>query len=219
MSEAAPDPVGATRPRIGLTCSPGRSETGSADMLDHAYVTAVAEAGGTPLMIPVLTPMHVDAVLATLDGIVFTGGGDLDPSTYGQERGPDVYGVDAVRDRWELALARASCLPALGICRGAQLLNVAAGGTLVQDLPERTLWGHRETDRPGDEIHVVDIAGESRLRAVLEVEAVRANTLHHQSVDVIGKDFVVVGWADDGTTEAIESVDRPILAVQWHPEL
>ena len=204
------------RPRIGITSS--HHEDGHA--LARDYVEAVVAAGGLPVMLPILAPELAPVALRDLDGLLLSGGGDLDPARYGATPHPDVYGVDPARDAWELALVAAAHQPVLGICRGSQVLNVAAGGTLVQHLPDRTSIVHREMDRKRELVHDVEVQAGSRLHGVLGGPHHRVNTLHHQAVDQVGDGLVAVAWAPDGTIEAVEAVgDRPILAVQWHPEL
>lgn len=210
------------RVRIGITTGPGPSPHGPVTAVERAYADAVVAAGGIPLQLPVLDPAHAGEVLGAIDGLLMSGGGDVDPGRYGQERSAAVHEVEPDRDAWELALvaARPAAMPLLGICRGAQILNVALGGTLVQDLPERTSAEHQAADRPGDEIHVVDLVEGSLVRRVVGLDQVRANTLHHQSVDGLGRGLIVTGWADDGTVEAVEAADgSPVIGVQWHPEL
>jgi putative glutamine amidotransferase len=209
--------------RIGITASPGTNADRPADVLNRAYIDAVADAGGLPLVLPILGPEHADAVLDTLDGLVMSGGGDVDPARYGQRPVPEVGGVDERRDEWEIALVRGALrrgMPILGICRGAQVLNVACGGTLVQDLPSISDHPHRAADRWDESVHPVEVDGCSKLAEVLEVTSVGVNTLHHQAVADVGRDLCAVAWAEDGTIEAIEFEDsRPVLGVQWHPEL
>lgn len=207
------------RPRIGITCARRVTEDGLLDSVSHAYVDAVFTAGGLPVLLPVLDPAIAAVVLKGLEGLLLTGGGDVDPVLYGSVAVQEVYGVDPDRDAWELALVRQAGLPVLGICRGAQVMNVARGGTLVLDLPDRTSLDHRVLERQHEEVHVVAVKDGSCLRRVLGLANVRANTLHHQSVDVVGDGLEVVGCADDNTIEAIEDPRGPLLGVQWHPEL
>jgi len=209
------------RPRIGVTSwrSPGDGAGEETLVLNRAYVDAVLAAGGLPLVLPVLAPGDADDVLATVDGLLLTGGGDVDPARYGQEAVPEEYGVYAARDDWELALARAAQVPVLGICRGAQVLNVAAGGTLVPDVPTATGVEHRVRERSREVVHGVTVVAGTLLHAVVGSEAVDVNTLHHQAVDRPGAGFRVVATAPDGTVEAIERADGAALGVQWHPEL
>lgn len=204
------------RPRIGITSTAERVPSDPHVSLRRAYVEAVAAAGGLPLVVPILDPSDAAAVLASLDGIVFSGGGDVDPARYGEVPVPEVYGVDQARDGWEIELARVARIPVLGICRGAQVLNVAAGGTLVQHLPDHLDW-----DRAHDIVHEVSVADGTRLRAVVGDDSIGVNTLHHQAIAEVGDGLRVVARDGDGVVEAIESTtaDRHLIAVQWHPEL
>src|SRR4051812_40745395 len=126
------------KPRIGITTTPRTHEDRLQEATDRANVTAIVRAGGIPLILPVLDPAEADGVVSCLDGILLSGGGDVDPARYGGLPVPEVRGIDGGRDGWELALVAAGLdhgLPVLGICRGAQLVNVAAGGTLIEHLP------------------------------------------------------------------------------------
>lgn len=210
-------------PRIGITTSPDVINDRPHDTLNRAYVDAVVRAGGAPILIPVLEPTLVDAMLGGLDGIILSGGSDIDPATYHEMPDPSVYGVNEGRDAWEIALACAAIergVPVLAICRGAQVVNVAHGGTLVQHLPAVTTQVHRDTERFADEVHRVDIERASLLADVLGTTEAGVNTLHHQAVRDLGAGLRAVAWAHDGTIEAIESATRSaVLGVQWHPEL
>jgi putative glutamine amidotransferase len=206
------------KPRIGITTSPRPKDDCTVDGANRSYASAVLAAGGIPLLLPVLAPDAAAEVLASVDGLLLSGGADVDPARYGAVAIPAVYGVNPERDAWELALlaaAEATAVPTLGICRGAQILNVARGGTLVLDLPD-----HRVPDRYGEVIHQVVLEPGSLLTQAARCRAIGVNTLHHQAVDVVGRGLRAVGWATDGTIEAVEAVDgAPVLAVQWHPEL
>lgn len=190
-----------------------------AETLDRSYVDAVARAGGLPVLLPVLDPEDALDVLEGLDGLLLTGGPDIDPARYGAVAAPEVYGIDPSRDGWELALARHATIPMLGICRGTQVLNVARGGSLVQHLPAGTTVEHRAKDRPGRTVHRVRVERGSQLHQALGTARVRANSLHHQAVAEVGTGLRVVGVGDDGVVEAIEATSGAVLGVQWHPEL
>jgi putative glutamine amidotransferase len=210
------------KPRIGVTSSPSLHEDRFLEALDRAYVTAVIRAGGLPFVLPVLEPEEVPAVLACLDGLFFTGGGDVDPARYADTASPHVQGLDPERDAYEIALARAAVskgLPIFGICRGAQVLNVALGGTLVQHLPDVSEQRHCAKEQWAEAVHTVTVRPESRLRAVVGVDVLGVNSLHHQAVASVGGGLQPVAWAEDGTIEAVESLGLSrILGVQWHPE-
>lgn len=206
-------------PRIGITTCTHQAD-GPVESVGRPYVDAVLGAGGIPIVLPVLEPGFAPAVLEGIDGLLLTGGADVDPAAYGGTGHPEVYGVDPARDAWELALARAASVPTLGICRGAQVIGVAAGGTLVAHLPDVTGLEHRVRERDRELVHDVDVVAGSRLHAVVGGVRIGVNTLHHQAVDRVGDGLVVSARATDGTIEAVEGVgDRPVLGVQWHPEL
>jgi putative glutamine amidotransferase len=207
------------RPRIAVTTSPAEPDPRYAGVR-RAYVDSVVAAGGVPVLLPILDPIHAPIALEGIDGLLLSGGGDVDPARYGAAAHPEVYGVDADRDAWELALVAASTVPVLGICRGTQVLNVAAGGTLVQHLPDRTEVRHRDREREAELVHAVEVVPGSRLHAVVGGLTIGVNSLHHQAIDQVAAGFAVVARAGDGTVEAIEAQsDRPVLGVQWHPEL
>lgn len=186
------------------------------------YVQAVRRAGGVAVIIP---PGDDDprAGLARLDGIILSGGGDIEPRLYGAQPHPEVYGIDQERDAFEIALARAAAedrVPMLAICRGIQVVNIALGGDLVQHLPDVTSGAvqHRTGSASGTR-HRVRIAADSHLAAICRAQEVVVQSWHHQAPRLLGKGLRAVAWADDGTVEAVESSDHPALvAVQWHPE-
>ncbi len=179
-------------------------------------------AGGLPFIVPTLDPSDAAAVVAELDGLVLSGGGDLEPATYGAAPSSELGGVDPERDRWELALVAAAedlGVPVLGICRGLQALNVAAGGTLVPHLPDRTDRQHRVTGRDCEPVHSVDVVHGSVLYG-LTGPSCGVNSLHHQAADQVGAGLRAVGFAPDGVIEALEDTRwGRTLGVQWHPEL
>ncbi len=196
---------------------------GANHTVDRAYTTAVAGAGGLPLLlVPVDDPA---AVLDRIDGLVLSGGGDVEPSRYGGEWHDTVYGVDPSRDDFELALveeARARRLPTLAICRGMQVLNVALGGSLIVDIPSQVdgALGHSRVGEHARERHQpVSVDAGCRLAAVVG-RSVAVNSIHHQAVDRLGRGLRVVARAPDGIVEGLEHEDAgwPLWAVQWHPE-
>jgi putative glutamine amidotransferase len=219
--------MGHMRPLIGVTTSELRpssagtlrrhGEPPHAEMaLGMTYLRAIEAAGGMPVVLPPLG--DAVAYLDRLDGICLSGGPDLDPDAYGAperhaELGPTEPGLDA----FELELARAADvrgLPILGICRGAQALNVARGGTLHQHLP-----GHRQTEPATATTHTVQIEPGTRLAGIAGAGRLRVNSFHHQAVDVLGRGLRVVARSADGLAEAIEgSGARLVLGVQWHAE-
>ena len=218
------------RPLIGVTTSelrPGSLATlqraGAPPhpeiMLGTTYLRAIDAAGAIPVILSPVDLAAVPELVGRLDGVCLTGGPDLDPVAYGAgTRHPLLGATDAGVDAFELAVARAadaSGLPLLGICRGAQALNVARGGTLHQHVD-----GHRQTDLPTVTTQSVSVAADSLLATVTgSGPTLAVNSFHHQAVDVPGAGLRVVAWANDGTAEAIEDRARPfVLAVQWHAE-
>jgi putative glutamine amidotransferase len=210
------------KPLIGLSPTPATHENRLIEHVNRSYVDAVLRAGGIPLMLPVLDPADAAEVLGTLDGLILTGGDDVDPLRYGAAAVAEVRGVDAGRDAFELALvaaAAAAGIPVLGVCRGTQILNVAMGGTLVQHLPDVTDQPHCVRDRFAEPVHEVGIQAASRLAGIVGIDRLPVNSLHHQAVDALGAGLRAVAWAEDGVVEAIESIWPRMLGVQWHPEL
>ena len=195
-----------------------------AALLPMSYIDQVTEAGGVPVLLPPVP--GVASALGRLDGLILTGGGDVEPAGYGAEADPRTSRVQPDRDQAELELlaaALAEGLPVLGICRGMQVLNVARGGTLCQHLPDEA--GHRPA--PGTfGSHRVRLAPGSRLASVLRPAggehelALDVATAHHQGIDRLGDGLVPVAWAQDGLIEAVELAGQHpfALGVQWHPE-
>jgi putative glutamine amidotransferase len=188
-------------------------------LLPASYVDDVSAAGGAPVLLP--SAPGAAAAAARLDGLILTGGGDLDPASYGQRPHPRTGRVSAERDQAELALLGAALsagLPVLGICRGMQLLNVARGGTLRQHLPD----GSGHAPPPGTfGSHPVRVAPASRLAAIVEGTVLDVPTSHHQAIEALGAGLAAAAWADDGVIEAVELTNSQhpfVIAVQWHPE-
>jgi putative glutamine amidotransferase len=218
------------RPLIGLTASIMDLPWAGALRLPAAigwssYTRAVDAAGGVPV---VLVPDGdgVDETLAALHGLVLPGGADLDPALYGEvEVHPTVYGVNGDRDRFEIALTRAALardLPVLAICRGVQVLNVALGGTLYQDVPDQhpARAEHRQPGPAAEPHHAVRVEPGSCLALAYGAERVAANSFHHQGIRVVAPGLRAVGWSPDGLIEGLESLDHAfVVGVQWHPEV
>ena len=213
------------KPVVGITTYVELAKWGAweldAALIPFAYVQAVERAGARPLLVPP-SEDGVDETLDALDGLLFSGGADLDPDLYGAEAHPATNGVRPARDRAELALlegALARDMPVLAVCRGVQVLNVARGGDLVQHLPD--VVGderHRETAGVFSE-HPVRIEDDSKLGSLLGDHA-PVKSSHHQGVGAVGRGLREVAWADDGTIEALEDPDRTFaVGVLWHPEV
>jgi putative glutamine amidotransferase len=189
------------------------------DGTQRDYGDRVVEAGGVPFLL--IGRSGSSALLSRADGLLFTGGGDVEPARYGVAQSSETGGVDVERDRAEVELvaeAEATGIPVLAVCRGIQIVNVARGGTLIQHLPEVTTEPHLVIDRPHDLVHAVRVDPDSELRLILGADEVRVNSLHHQAVDRVGEDLRAVAWAEDGTIEAVEDRRSRIIGVQWHPE-
>ena len=209
------------RPAIGV--SMGHADFGSraTDATEKAYAQAVVSAGSIPLLIPALSAVPPEEVIARLDGLVLTGGGDVDPRRYGAVPSPLSGGIDEERDALEISLVRRAVeagLPTLAICRGCQVLNVALGGTLIQDLPEVTNLAHLVAQPRSAIVHDVGVQQGSRLSAIVGSSSLGVNSIHHQAVERTAPELTAVGRADDGVVEAIEHPSLPMLGVQWHPE-
>lgn len=209
------------KPLIGLTTY-GRS-TDDRFTLPAEYVDAVRRAGGVPVLMAPGEP-HWGAVLGEVDAFVLTGGGDIDPDRYGGRKHETNYGVDQERDVLELAVARAildTGLPALGICRGAQILNVVEGGTLIEHIPDAVGDTVLHRAPPREPItHKVVVKPGSRLRNIIGRDECEVTSWHHQAPAQVAQRFEVVATAPDGIVEAFEMPDHPwLIAVQWHPEL
>lgn len=208
------------RPLIGISAHQLLVRDGDVEafhqVVNTAYVKAVRKAGGVPMLLPLVEPDDAPALLERVDGLLMTGGGDVDPATYHAEADPRTSRVDPSRDERDVVLCRVAVerdLPTLAICRGSQVLSVALGGTLVQHID-----GHFDIERYNEPVHEVEIEPGSKLAGWLGVTALDVNTLHHQAVSTVGPDASVVAHAGDGTIEGLEVSER-IVGVQWHPEL
>jgi putative glutamine amidotransferase len=196
--------------------------------LGLAYLRAVESAGGIPVVLsPLADPAAIDTLLGHLAGVCLSGGPDLDPCNYGAEADPELGPTEPDLDLFELSVARradALGLPILGLCRGAQTLNVARGGTLIQHLPAVTdgTVDHRQTISGWLTSHTVEIAPESQLARIVGRERMDVNSFHHQSTERIGEGLRPVAWSSDGVVEAIECehdvAGALLLGVQWHAE-
>jgi len=214
-----------TRPVIGISAYSEQARWGSWDLpatlLPQNYADKVAAAGGAPVLLPPVA--GIEEAVASLGGLIISGGPDIEPARYGEAPGPRTTIVRPARDAAEVALLRAAIgagVPVLGVCRGLQVMNVALGGTLIQHLPD--VVGH-EGHSPhhgamGE--HKVTICADvpSRLAGILGTGTIVVPTHHHQGIARLADGLTATAWADDGTIEAVE-MDAPfVLGVQWHPE-
>jgi putative glutamine amidotransferase len=204
-----------------------RGWTSDAYAVPDGYVSALRRAGVWPVLLPGPDPGRPEEVLAPFSGLLLAGGGDIHPSRYGGPPHPEIYAVDKDRDDIEfdlVAAARAAGLPVLAVCRGFQVVNVAAGGTLRQHLPDEDLAiSHGRPISGRSTFHAVRVDKESRLHGIVGGDTIEhCLSHHHQGVDQLGDGLRAVGWSDDGLVEAVEPHDGApgwLVAVQWHPEV
>jgi putative glutamine amidotransferase len=223
--------AGPVIPVIGVSTYVARVSWGGWErpgaVLPESYYELVASAGGRPLLLPPLRTapsgpeFGADEVIALLDGLVLTGGGDVDPAAYGEAPAPEVVGVSAVRDGSERALLAAALragLPVLAVCRGLQILNVERGGTLHQHLPD--VIGHDAHRRAPFVFGEVKVATEPEtLTSSVFGPSTVVRCSHHQAINHLGSGLIATAHADDGVIEAVELSGLPfVLGVQWHPE-
>lgn len=212
------------RPTIGITCGLTNNDRNTYG-LRREYVCAIEDAGGIPVIIPLLKEnFSLNDVTLLIDGLLLSGGGDIDPSFYNEECQSELRSVNIERDKVEIELvlrALDNNMPIFGICRGIQVLNVAAGGTLYQDISSciETHLQHFQSE-PGDQgTHLIHISENSKLTKIMRSKTVLVNSFHHQAVKDVADDFIVTAVSDDGIVEAIESVKHPFaIGVQFHPE-
>jgi putative glutamine amidotransferase len=222
------------KPLIGLTTE--HLSSGAFDQPDQnaqgmlkTYLEAVTGAGGLPVLIPLsLDGADLQAVYERLDGVLLPGGGDIDPAYFHEAHHPKLGEVDLERDRVEVELVRRAVQdgkPLLGVCRGVQVMNVALGGTLYQDLPSQypgplLRHAHPVRDFPRHhQAHPVQVEEDSQLARVLGTPIAQVNSRHHQAIKEVAPGAVVVARAPDGVIEGLEVPDHPFaLGVQWHPE-
>lgn len=211
-----------THPLIGVSCShPGYNSS-----TRMTYTESVIQAGGTPMLIPITTDSLVlTDIISRLDGILLIGGGDIHPSYFNESPIEQLGEVDSLRDVYDVALIRMAArrnIPMLGICRGEQLINVAFGGTLYQDIPTQyadTTVRHHQAEPSSVPTHTVNLLPGSEIAAIVGQTQLFTNTHHHQAVKQVAPGFRISGWATDSIPEAIESShEYPIWGVQFHPE-
>lgn len=228
------------KPVIGITvnysyngdseCAEGIGVAGQEwQLLADDYVTAVLRAGGVPVMLPVVRDQEVmKEMLGSVDGVLFSGGSDVDPQLFGQTTFGKTGAVIAERDAQEAAMVEyvvnQTQKPVLGICRGIQIINAALGGTLLQHVPDAGFHNHTLTMYPRYMAsHKVDIVPDSILAKAVGTEKLATNSFHHMAVDACAPCLKVVARSEDGVSEAVELAENPngryLLAVQWHPEM
>lgn len=220
-----------TKPVIGVTASAidrRGAAYGEVYTLIRKYAEGVLQAGGVPVIVPHnLDEESLQVLFDRLDGVLLSGGGDIDPANYGEAPRAETSEVAADRDRVELTLARwivEKEKPFLAICRGIQVLNVALGGTLIQDIPSEVPDAlqhsfERGIVERGYHAHAVSIATDSRLAQVMQTELAQTNSWHHQALKQVAPKLQVTAYAPDGVIEAVEVPGQKFaIGVQWHPE-
>lgn len=212
------------KPIIGITCS--HDWENARHRQNDTYIYAVLKAGGIPVLLPCLSALQdITLHLDLLNGLLISGGPDADPIYFGEEPQGGLGGVNPAMDAYEVPLileALKRDMPILGICRGEQMLNIVAGGTLFQDMASagiKNLLKHRQEAPRSYRSHSVIIAEGTKLSQILGAGSIRVNTFHHQAVKNAAPGFVVSAKAPDGVVEAIESINHSfVIGVQWHPE-
>lgn len=210
------------RPIIGITC--GLNE--NSNSIGSEYISAIEEAGGTPIALTLVKRDEcIDDYIRIIDGLLLSGGVDADPILYNEEPHPALGRIDVDRDKVEMQLISKAIsigLPILGICRGIQILNVAAGGTLYQDINSNfnNVLKHRQNAPGYYGTHNIEVRSESRLLRIIGQSKIRVNSFHHQAVKEVAPGFIISAIAHDGVIEGIESINNNFaIGVQFHPEL
>ena len=213
-------------PLIGVTMSITVDKVPERAYVNSAYLHAVQQAGGVPVVLPPqLSGSSSERLARGLDGLLLTGGGDIDPAVFGEAPHPTTYEVAPTRDvleLWAVRTALARRLSVLAICRGVQVLNVALGGTLYQDVASEpgTEVQHGQQEPRDQPTHKVQVKAGSRLAETLGTDELEVNSMHHQALKALGTGLVAVAWAPDHIVEGVELTDPShfVLGVQWHPE-
>jgi putative glutamine amidotransferase len=194
--------------------------------VNEPYITAVANNNGVPFIIPITSNEEaIKAQVSMLDGLILSGGDDLSPFLYGEEPEQLLEATAPERDTFDILVLKYAMecnIPILGICRGAQLINVYHGGSLYQDnsYREGKTLKHKQPNNPSLGTHHVSLDKNSKLYSIYQQDEICVNSFHHQSVKAVGKGLVVVGQSSDGVVEAVESIEYPfMIALQWHPEM
>src|SRR5712691_6203679 len=213
-------------PLIGVSTSITVGKHPERAYVNSAYLHAIQQAGGVPVPLPPqLSAAALERLAGELSGLLLTGGGDVDPARYGETPHPTLYEVAPARDMLETSavhIALERRLPVLAVCRGIQVLNVALGGTLFQDVGTEpgTQLQHSQTEPRDQPTHKVKIEPRSRLAQIMGTDEIEVNSMHHQAVKALGRNLTAVAWAPDQIIEGVEDADpsRFVLGVEWHPE-
>jgi putative glutamine amidotransferase len=213
-------------PLVGITTSITIDQTPERAYVNSAYLHAVQQAGGVPVLLPPqLSKSSLERLVRGLDAVLLTGGGDMDPACFGEAPHPALYDVAPARDALEISVTHMALekrTPLLAICRGIQVLNVALGGTLHQDVgtDPGTEIQHSQKEARDQTTHKVTVTPGSRLAKILGADDVEVNSFHHQVIKALGRGLTAVAWAPDQLIEGVELADDSpfVLGVQWHPE-
>lgn len=219
------------KPIVGVICNVKRINFENREFVDinyatEKYIESLEKADCVPLLIPCMNDQtSYQALLDVVDGLLLTGGADIDPMIFGQDQKPgigEVYHEVDVEQIYLAQYAKEHNIPILGICKGAQVMNVALGGTLIQDiereLPQATL--HSQTIHSQKPSHRIRLGNGSKLQEIFGTELLDTNSFHHQSIDQLGEGLCVTAQSNDGIVEAVEHMDHPFyVGVQWHPEM
>jgi putative glutamine amidotransferase len=209
------------KPIIGITMD----WEGGTYRVNDSYVQAVLNAGGIPICLPYIAEEDGEQLINKIDGLLLTGGGDINPILFGEEPLPKLGRVVTKRDEREIQWTKIALqrnIPILAICRGLQVLNVALGGTIIQDIysqNEREILLHTQNSHRSETSHFVHLQDKCKLQQVVSSTKIAVNSFHHQAVKEIAEDLTIVGVASDGIVEAVEHKTSPFcIGVQWHPE-
>lgn len=210
------------KPIIGVTSSYENEK--DRYYLSQAYIKSIEEAGGIPVIFPNLKAGSIQRLTEQVDGYLFTGGDDVDPYYFGEEPLPGTGEITPGRDRFEMelaALALEGSKPVLALCRGIQVINIAAGGTIYQDIYSQRTKPLKHTQKAPRwyPTHKIDIKPESKLAQILDAAEVRVNSFHHQAINQLAPGFIISATASDGVIEGIENPEHPfMMGLQCHPE-
>ncbi|KAF5038396.1 MAG: gamma-glutamyl-gamma-aminobutyrate hydrolase family protein [Sedimentibacter saalensis] len=212
---------------IGITADKIMEDGFYYEKVNESNLNAVFQHGGVPVILPITEDEKtIEKYLSFVDGIYFTGGGDINPLLFGEEPIRQIGAIDYDRDAFEVKLykhAAAKNMPMLGICRGQQIMNIAAGGTLYQDIytQRQNTNGHSpKFTFGGYEHHTVNLLKDSMIFNILKTDKIKTNSFHHQAVKDVADDYIATAFTEDGIIECIESVELDFaLGIQWHPEI
>lgn len=207
------------KPIIGITTA--HNTVNNRFFVSNDYLFSIAENGGIPIFLPPCPIEDIKDQLASVDGLLFTGGGDINPLLLGEEPDPNIGESSLLRDKYELQLAKIALeqnIPILGVCRGMQVLAAASGGKITQDISKVSSLCHIQVSPRFEETHSIDIVENSTLHRVMGTNSAYVNSLHHQAVENPGNGFIISAKAKDGIIEAIESKKGFAIGVQWHAE-